>query len=123
LSDSEVHAVAIDGERATAEQIASGHYSFWSFAHLYTRDSSTPGTGEIMLFLQFMQSSEVAQLALQLGYISLSEMNAAPVSTSLVAHTTEALKARFVACAVPHIVYCVGYLSGYAWLQDSWLLV
>lgn len=75
-----VHAVGIDGEAATAEQIASGTYGFWAFAHLYTWDTSQHETEETTLFLQFMQSSAVAQLALQLGYIPLSEMHAASVS-------------------------------------------
>ena len=80
LLNTGVHAVAIDGEAATAEQIASGRYGFWSFAHLYTWNASTPGAEEAALLLQFMQSSAVAQLVRQLGYIPLSEMNAVPVS-------------------------------------------
>ncbi len=80
LSNSAVQAIAIDGREATAQRIASGAYPFWSFAHLYARDSSTPEAGETTLFLQFMQSAAAAQLASQLGYIPLSEMPPAPVA-------------------------------------------
>ncbi len=80
LLNAGVRVVAIDGEAATAQQIASGRYGFWSFAHLYTRDAFTAGAEETALFLQFMQSASVGQLARQLDYISLSEMSGVPGS-------------------------------------------
>jgi phosphate transport system substrate-binding protein len=90
LLNARVREVAIDGEAATADEIAAGRYRFWSFAHLYSRNGSTPATEEIALFLQFIQSASVAQLARQLGYIPLAAMNTAPASVSLVARATSA---------------------------------
>lgn len=76
LLDTQVRALAIDGERATADRIAAGRYPFWSFAHLYTWAAA--GTDEQMRmqgsFLAFMQSASVEQLTRQLGYIPPSAL-------------------------------------------------
>ncbi len=80
LLNARVRQIAIDGQAATPEHITSGRYPFWSFAHLYTRDSAAPGEDREMrtAFLRFMQSSQVEQLIRQLGCIPLSEMNVLP---------------------------------------------
>jgi phosphate transport system substrate-binding protein len=81
LVDARVHRVAIDGEEATVDRIASGHYVFWSFAHLYTWDSAAPDREEISegggigeIFLHFLQTSAAKLLIQQFGYIPLSQM-------------------------------------------------
>ncbi|HEY7348376.1 MAG TPA: substrate-binding domain-containing protein [Ktedonobacterales bacterium] len=97
LLNARVRAVAIDGEPATAEQILAGRYAFWSFAHLYTRDTGAAGMQEATgdsgiraLFLHFMQTTSVEQLIQQLGYIPLTEMDGSPISASPAAFTTSA---------------------------------
>lgn len=76
LLDTQVRALAIDGERATADRIAAGRYPFWNFAHLYTWAAvgTDEQTGMKWSFLSFMQSASVEQLTRQLGYIPSSAL-------------------------------------------------
>lgn len=82
-----VHVLAVDGAQPTAETIATGRYSFWSFAHLFTQDEMvSPGAQETdgstnmnTLYLQFLQSTAGDHLARQLGYIPLSEIQIPPM--------------------------------------------
>jgi phosphate transport system substrate-binding protein len=93
LLDAQVRALAINGERATADRIAAGRYPFWSFAHLYTwADTWAAGTDEPMdmkwSFLSFMQSASVEQLARQLGYIPPSAIPVLSASGRSIASIT-----------------------------------
>lgn len=90
LLDTQVQALAIDGERATADRIAAGRYPFWSFAHLYTWTAAGTDeqTGMKWSFLSFMQSTSVEQLIRQLGYIPPSTMPVPPASGGSMAAIT-----------------------------------
>lgn len=82
-----VHVIAIDGAQPTAETIATNHYPFWSFAHLFTQDGMvSSGVGETdgsnnmdTMYLQFLQSTAGDYLARQLGYIPLPEVQIPPL--------------------------------------------
>jgi phosphate transport system substrate-binding protein len=74
----QVRVVAIDGQLPSRASIENGGYVFWGFEHMYTDgDTST-----IAAFLSYMLSPTVQQLAQQLGYIPISDMNLARVSRS-----------------------------------------
>lgn len=69
--DSSVHSVAIDNYMPTHENIANGHYAYWSYEHMYTL-----GDSNVLLskFLDFMLTVPAQKLAAQLGYIPIGEM-------------------------------------------------
>lgn len=67
--NSTVGTVALDGVSATEENIQSGKYKFWGFEHMYTLDNGIDAT---TTFLSFMQTQQIQQLAVKLGYISAS---------------------------------------------------
>ena len=67
--NSTVETVALDGVSATAANIQSGKYKFWGFEHMYTLDNGIDAT---TTFLSFMQTQQIQQLAVNLGYISAS---------------------------------------------------
>lgn len=73
-----VRVVAIDGQLPTRESIESGRYAYWGFEHMYTLGD----TSIIAAFLSFMLTPPVQQLAQQLGYIPISDMNVASVAVS-----------------------------------------
>ncbi len=67
--NSTVQAVNLDGNGATAQNIQSGRYRFWGFEHMYTLDNGIDAT---TAYLDFMQTSQIQQLAVSLGYVSAS---------------------------------------------------
>jgi phosphate transport system substrate-binding protein len=67
--DSAVQAVNLDGIGATAQNIQAGRYRFWGFEHMYTLDNGIDAT---TAYLDFMQTSQIQQLAVSLGYVSAS---------------------------------------------------
>ena len=83
----DVHRTAIDGVQPSAETIGTGHYSFWSFAHLYTEEGrgssgakeTDEGNKMRTMYLQFLQSTAGDSLARQLGYIPLSAIQVPPM--------------------------------------------
>ena len=66
-----VHALAIDGQLPTQANIEGGHYSFWSYEHMYTLGDSNP---VLAAFLDFMLVPTVQQLAQKLSYIPIANM-------------------------------------------------
>lgn len=69
--DSSVRLVSIDGQGPTPENIEQGRYAFWGYEHMYTLGA---GSGVVQAFLDFMLTSGVQQLARQLGYIPIADM-------------------------------------------------
>ncbi|TMC15319.1 MAG: phosphate ABC transporter substrate-binding protein [Chloroflexi bacterium] len=77
--DSSVRAVAIDNYQPTHENIANGHYAYWSYEHMYTLGDSN---ALISKYLDFMFTPPAQKLAQQLGYIPITEMKI-PSTSSL----------------------------------------
>jgi phosphate transport system substrate-binding protein len=73
LINSTVKAIAIDGHNATKQNIQAGTYNFWGYEHMYTLDN---GLGAVTAFLDFMQTSTIQHLAVQMGYISVNASQA-----------------------------------------------
>jgi phosphate transport system substrate-binding protein len=69
-----VSQVAIDGQLPTASAIKAGRYAFWGFEHMYTLGD---GSAAVSSFLDYMLTSEIQQLAQQLGYIPIAAMSVA----------------------------------------------
>ncbi len=65
--NSTVKAIDLDGVTATAQNIQAGKYRFWGFEHMYTLQN---GINATTAYLDFMQTPQVQQLAVSLGYIS-----------------------------------------------------
>lgn len=70
--DSQVHTISIDGYNATLSNIEAGHYSFWSYEHMYTLNVSNGSP--VDAFLNFMLTSQVQQQASSLHYIPISDL-------------------------------------------------
>ncbi len=70
--NSTVEAIALDGAHATMQDIQSGKYRFWGFEHMYTLQNGIDAT---TAFLDFMQTSQIQQLAVSLGYLSANTVS------------------------------------------------
>jgi phosphate transport system substrate-binding protein len=70
--NSTVQTIALDGAHATAQDIQSGKYRFWGFEHMYTLQNGIDAT---TAFLDFMQTSQIQQLAVSLGYLSANTVS------------------------------------------------
>ncbi len=69
--DNSVHAVAINDQSPTQENIAAGRYTFWSYEHMYTLGDDNQ---LIAIFLDFMLTQTVQQQAQKLRYIPIDAM-------------------------------------------------
>ncbi len=69
LINSTVKAINLDGISPTIQNIQAGKYRFWGFEHMYTLQNGIDAT---TAYLSFMQTPQVQQLAVSLGYISAS---------------------------------------------------
>lgn len=70
--DSHVHTVSIDTYSATLQNIEAGHYSFWSYEHMYTLN--VVAGSAVDTFLNFMLTPQVEQQATSLSYIPISRL-------------------------------------------------
>jgi phosphate transport system substrate-binding protein len=66
-----VKAINLNGVSATQQNIKNGTYNFWGFEHMYTVQN---GINATTAFLDFMQTPQIQQLVLQLGYVSVSDI-------------------------------------------------
>lgn len=64
-----VRTLSIDGASPTSATIQSGHYTFWSFEHMYTLGTPSPAASA---FLTFMVSQRVQAVAQTSGYVNLT---------------------------------------------------
>ncbi len=71
--NSTVKSISLNGVSANQQNIQNGTYSFWGFEHMYTLQN---GINATTAFLDFMQTPQIQQLALQLGYISVNSVQA-----------------------------------------------
>lgn len=76
--DPQVHPISIDGYNATLPNIETGHYSFWSYEHMYTLNVSSGSP--IDTFLNFMLTSQVQQQASVLHYVPISNLKFSQLS-------------------------------------------
>ena len=67
--NSTIKTVALNDVSSTAQNIQNGTYRFWGFEHMYTLDN---GIDAITAYLNFMQTPQIQQLAISLGYLSAS---------------------------------------------------
>lgn len=74
-----VHQVDIDGQRATASNIESGNYTFWSYEHMYTLGDSNK---LISSFLDYMLTTAVQQEAAKQSYIPIANMKLPSLNTT-----------------------------------------
>lgn len=73
LVDPTVKAISLDGISATEQNVTSGAYRFWGFEHMYTLQN---GVNTTTNFLDFMQTSQIQQLAQTLGYMPVANNQA-----------------------------------------------
>ena len=66
-----VKAIGLDGISATEQNIKSGTYRLWGFEHMYTLQNGVNATTS---FLDFMQTPQIQQLAQNLGYIPVTDI-------------------------------------------------
>jgi len=78
--DASVHPIAIDGKKATKDNIIAGNYTFWSYEHMYTLGDDNP---IVSAFLDFMLSPTVRELALQNNYIPIGDMKLPQVKLAI----------------------------------------
>jgi phosphate transport system substrate-binding protein len=67
-----VKAININGVSANEQNIKNGTYPFWGFEHMYTLQN---GINATTAFLDFMQTPQVQQLAVSLGYLSANTVS------------------------------------------------
>lgn len=76
--DPQVHPISIDGYNATLPNIETGHYSFWSYEHMYTLNVNSGSP--VDAFLNFMLTSQVQQQASALHYVPISNLKFSQLS-------------------------------------------
>jgi len=76
--DPQTHALSIGGYTATLQNIEAGHYSFWSYEHMYTLAGSSLSDA----FLNFMLTPQVQQQAFALHYIPTSDLKFPQLSSN-----------------------------------------
>lgn len=70
--DKSLKALKIDGVEPTVENITTGKYPFWSYAHMYTKGQPQ---GLAKAFIDYMLSGEVQeQIVPKMGYIPITKM-------------------------------------------------
>lgn len=86
LVNSTVKAIDLDGVSATSQNIQAGKYRFWGFEHMYTLQN---GINATTAYLDFMQTSQIQKLVVNLGYISANAVsaNAAQAQQAAIAST------------------------------------
>ena len=90
--DDQVKAIAIGGFDASATNIRSGNYTFWSYEHMYTLDDTKP---LIAAFLAFMTSPQVQQIAQTKQYLPIdSVLPSGATGTGALAGNSDGVEVR-----------------------------
>ena len=77
--NSTIFPICIDGYGATASNINSGKYLYWSYEHAYTKGQPSPAVNDL---LNYVTSSAVqTTLVPALGYLTVSDLTAAARAT------------------------------------------
>lgn len=63
--------LAIDGVKATTENVVSGDYPFWGYQFMITQGEPT---NAIASFIEYVQGEDFASVVNEMGYISMSEL-------------------------------------------------
>lgn len=73
--NSQVRAISINGYAASLANIESGHYTFWSYEHMYTLNTLNQTNGTLIdAFLNFMLSPQLQQQVTALHYFPISNL-------------------------------------------------
>ncbi|HEY3993910.1 MAG TPA: substrate-binding domain-containing protein, partial [Ktedonobacteraceae bacterium] len=82
--DAQVRVISIDGYAANLANIESGHYTFWSYEHMYTLNTLGQANGSLIdAFLNFMLTSpQIQSQVTALHYLSISELKFPLLSSS-----------------------------------------
>ncbi|HEX7736312.1 MAG TPA: phosphate ABC transporter substrate-binding protein [Ktedonobacteraceae bacterium] len=82
--NAQVKPVAINGSSASLENIESGHYTFWSYEHMYTLNTLNQTNGALIdAFLNFMLTSQFQPQVTALHYFPISELKFPLLSSNL----------------------------------------
>jgi phosphate transport system substrate-binding protein len=70
-----VRAISINGYAATLGNIESGHYTFWSYEHMYTLNTLNQANGPLIdAFMNFMLSPQLQNQVTALHYLSIADL-------------------------------------------------
>ena len=73
--NAQVRAISINGYAASLANIESGHYTFWSYEHMYTLNTLNQANGPLIdAFLNFMLASQIQSQVTALHYFSISDL-------------------------------------------------
>ncbi len=71
--------ICIDGYGATAANINSGNYKFWSYEHAYTKGAAQPAEQALINYV--LSDTVQSSLVPSLGYLKVSDLTAAAQAT------------------------------------------
>ncbi len=86
--DTTVHPIAINNYSPTRDNIIAGHYTFWSYEHMYTLGDDNALISD---FLYFMLTPTVQRLAQKESYIPIADIKLPETTTPTAASTSHAL--------------------------------
>ena len=73
--NAQVKVITINGSAATLENIESGHYTFWSYEHMYTLNTLSQANGPLIdAFLNFMLAPQLQSQITALHYFPISSL-------------------------------------------------
>ncbi len=78
---SDIYPICIDGYGATADNINSGNYKFWSFEHAYTKGTPAKNSPEAAFLNYVVQPDVQSSLLPKLGYLQVNQLTAAALAT------------------------------------------
>jgi phosphate transport system substrate-binding protein len=71
--NAQVKAISINGYTASLANIESGHYTFWSYEHMYTLNTLNQANGTLIdAFLNFMLAPQIQPQVTALHYLPIS---------------------------------------------------
>lgn len=73
--NAQVRAISINGYAANLSNIEAGHYTFWSYEHMYTLNTLNQANGPLIeAFLNFVLSAQIQQQVTALHYFPISDL-------------------------------------------------
>jgi phosphate transport system substrate-binding protein len=73
--NAQVRPISINGYSASQGNIEAGHYTFWSYEHMYTLNTLNQANGALIeAFLSFMLTSQIQQQVTALHYIPIADL-------------------------------------------------
>ncbi len=81
--NTQVRPISINGYPASQENIEAGHYTFWSYEHMYTLNAVNQANSALVeAFLNFMLSPQLQQQVTALHYIPIANLKFPLLSSS-----------------------------------------